>query len=33
VWNPRKWGNKVDHNHTGHLTLEQLVAGSHDGGK
>lgn len=27
-WNPKKWGEKVDHAHTGKISLESLVSGS-----
>ena len=28
--NPKRWGDRVDHNHAGKLTLESLVAGSYE---
>lgn len=31
-WNPKKWGERLDLNHAGKVTLEQLVAGT-DGGQ
>jgi len=26
-WNPRKWGDRIEHEHTGRVTLETLVTG------